>query len=207
MLAPGPGPERLGLLGGTFDPPHVGHLAAARSARDELGLDRVLLVVANDPWQKTPTRRITPSAERLAMVRAAVAGMAGVEVSSAEIDRGGPSYTIETVVGLVEAAARAGRPAPEIFLIVGRDLVATLPTWERPDELCDLVTLAVVARPGAGRPAVPAGWRARYVVGESVDASSSQVRGLVAAGQPVDALVPPAVIHCIRQHNLYAVDR
>jgi len=194
-------------LGGTFDPPHLGHLAAARSARRELDLDRVLLVVANDPWQKTTDRRITPAAQRLEMVRAAVAGMEGVEVSSAEIDRGGPSYTIETVLGLRQAAAAAGRPAPEVFLIVGGDLVATLPTWQRHQELRDLVTLAVVARPGAARVSPPEGWRWVDVVGDPVAASSSQVRALVGAGQPVDELVPEAVIHCIRRRDLYAGGR
>ena len=98
-------PERLGLLGGTFDPPHEGHLDAARRCRDALGLDRVLLVVANDPWQKAPA---TPAADRYAMVEAAVEGVDRVEASRLEIDRGGPSYTVDTV----ERCSPRGRPAP-----------------------------------------------------------------------------------------------
>src|SRR6185437_1684705 len=99
--------ERIGLLGGTFDPPHAGHLAAALACRDALALDRLLLVVANHPWQKAPQRRISPAEDRLAMVQAAVDGVPGLEVSRMEIDRGGPSYTIETVDALRQDAADA----------------------------------------------------------------------------------------------------
>src|SRR5580700_209321 len=114
--------ERLGILGGTFDPPHLGHVAAARSCRDQLALDRVLFVVANDPWQKSPQRAVTPAADRLAMAEAAVADLDRVEVSRIELDRGGPSYTIDTVEALAATAVGAGRPVPEQFLIVGGDV-------------------------------------------------------------------------------------
>src|SRR5271169_3842537 len=93
-VAPG---ARIGVLGGTFDPVHVGHLVAAMRAREALGLDRVLLVVANVPWQKAGTRPVTPAEDRFLMVQAAVAGVAGLEASRVEIDRGGPSYTVDTV--------------------------------------------------------------------------------------------------------------
>ena len=204
---PDPGPERIGLLGGTFDPPHAGHLAAARACRDVLGLDRLLLVVANHPWQKAPQRRISPAEDRLAMVEAAVEGIDGLEVSRTEIDRGGPSYTVETVEALRSEARQAGRAEPEVFVIVGADLVESLPTWERVDELAQMVTLVVVSRPRSPRPEDPVGWNVVHVDGGGVDVSSSEVRTLVAQGRSVDGLVPPGVIHCILRRNLYAVAR
>jgi nicotinate-nucleotide adenylyltransferase len=204
--APG-SPERLGLLGGTFDPPHIGHLAAARACRRALDLDRVLLVVANDPWQKAPVRPVSPAADRLAMTQAACAGEPGLEVSDMEIDRGGPSYTVDTVEALRARAAADGRPAPEIFLIVGADLVGTLPTWHRAEALRGLVTLAVVGRPHSPAAPVPPGWDAVSVDDVAVDVSSSEVRALLGRGAPVDAVVPKAVIRCIERRGLYAVGR
>src|SRR5580700_10467910 len=115
--------ERLGLLGGTFDPPTVGHVAAAVGSREQLALDRVLFVVANDPWQKSPRRAVSPAADRLAMVEAAIEGVEGAEVSRIELDRGGPSYSVETVEALARAATEGGAEAPEQFLIVGADVV------------------------------------------------------------------------------------
>lgn len=209
VLVSTPGrPERIGLFGGTFDPPHVGHLAAASACRDELGLDRVLLVVANDPWQKAG-RRITPAADRMAMVEAMVAGVpaAGIEASRMEIDRGGPSYTVETVEELRDHAAGAGHPTPLLFLVVGSDLVPTLMTWHRAADLRRLVTLAVVSRPGTRVPVTPDGWRMVPVDGEAVDVSSSEVRRRLRHGRSVAGLVPDAVVHCIRRRGLYAVGR
>jgi nicotinate-nucleotide adenylyltransferase len=200
-------PERIGLLGGTFDPPHAGHLDAAVRCRDALDLDRVLLVVANHPWQKAPLRQVTPAEDRWAMVEAAAAGLDRVEPCRIEIDRGGPSYTVETAESLVASAGREGRPAPELFVVVGADLVATLPTWERVDDLRRLVTLVVVSRPHSTPAVARDGWTEIPVEGTGVDVSSSQVRALLAAGQPVDGLVPEAVIRCIRRRNLYAVRR
>lgn len=198
-------PERLGVLGGTFDPPHAGHVAAARACRRELRLDRVLMVVANDPWQKAPRRAVTPAADRLAMVEAAVEGVDGVEASRIELDRGGPSYTVETVEALRAAAEAGGRPPPDAYLVVGSDLVATLPTWHRVDDLRALVTLAVVTRPGSAAPTVPPGWRTVMVEGEGLDVSSSHVRELLERSCPVGGLVPEAVIRCIERRGLYAV--
>jgi nicotinate-nucleotide adenylyltransferase len=200
-------PERIGLLGGTFDPPHFGHLAAALRCRDALGIDRLLLVVANHPWQKTPRRAITPAEDRFAMVEAAVAGLEGVEASRIEIDRGGPSYTVETVEALLEGARRAGRPAPQLYVVVGADLVTSLPTWERADDLRRLVTLVVVSRPRNPEPPAPDGWRVSLVEGGGVDVSSSEVRSLLAEGRTVTGLVPEAVVRCIRRRGLYAVGR
>ncbi len=118
--------ERLGILGGTFDPVHVAHLAAAAAARDQLGLDRVLVVVAGDPWQKRG-RVGAPAEIRCEMVAAAIEGVEGLVVSRLEIDRPGPTYTIDTVEAL------AAEPGRELFLIVGSDVAASLTTWHRAD--------------------------------------------------------------------------
>jgi len=196
-----PGAERLGLFGGTFDPPHVGHLAAAAACRSELELDRVLLVVANEPWQKVADRVPSPARLRLEMVRAAVDGWPGLQASAVEIRRGGPSYTIDTVEEL-----RRGSPGapPELMVLIGSDLVPTLPSWHRSEDLRHAVDLGVVVRPGADPPSVPAGWRWHSVVGPSLDISSSAVRTALARGLRVDDMVPDAVIRCIRRQALYA---
>jgi nicotinate-nucleotide adenylyltransferase len=206
-------PARIGIFGGTFDPPHNGHVAAARAVRHALDLDRLLLVVANDPWQKSPIRLITPAEDRFAMAQALAEMIPGAEASRMEIDRGGPSYTVETVETLVEEAAASGMAAPQIFLVVGADLAGDLGTWERSDELAALVTLAVVPRPAVpGQVAPPAqpvapGWRAARVDGPLVDVSSSAVRDVLERGGSVDELVPAPVMRCIRRRNLYAVGR
>jgi nicotinate-nucleotide adenylyltransferase len=207
MSGSGDAAPRLGILGGTFDPPHAGHVAAARLCLRRLGLDRVLFVVANDPWQKSPVRPVTPAEDRLAMATAAVEGVEGAEVSRIELDRGGPSYTIETVEELIGPARGPGAPPPRLFLIVGADVVDTLPTWHRVDDLARLVTLVVVVRPGASAPGQVPGWELEVIGGSGVDVSSSQVRTLVAEGRSIEGLVPPSVEHCIRRRGLYAVPR
>ena len=144
--------ERIGLFGGTFDPPHVGHLAAAVNARHDLGLDVVLLVVANVPWQKVGERAVSPAEVRLELVRLAVGDVEGVEVCDLEIRRGGPSYTADTVRELFEED-----PSRELYVIVGSDAAAGLPTWERVDEVRQRALIAVVDRPG-GTLGPPVGW-------------------------------------------------
>jgi nicotinate-nucleotide adenylyltransferase len=191
----------LGILGGTFDPVHVGHLVAAVNVRHELALDRVLLVVANRPWQKGG-RTITPAADRLAVVEAAVAGTDGVEASGIEIDRGGVSYTADTLEQL-----GAEDPARELFLVVGADVAGELGTWHRPGVVAALATLVVVSR---GRmPAVDPGapWRVEHVEIPALDVSSSDLRARAAQGRPLDHLVPLPAIACIRERGLYARGR
>jgi nicotinate-nucleotide adenylyltransferase len=200
-------PQRLGILGGTFDPPHAGHVAAAVRSRERLGLDRVLFVVANDPWQKSPVRPVTPAEDRLDMVAATVEGIDGAEVSRLELERGGPSYTVETVEELLVAARGKGAAPPELFLIVGADVVDTLASWHRADELARLVTLAIVLRPGVEAPEAVPGWAFEVVGDSGIDVSSSKVRTLVAEGRPIAGLVPAAVERCIRRRDLYAVPR
>lgn len=199
LRSPGlPGGARLGILGGTFDPPHVGHVVAAADVRHALGLDRVLLVVANLPWQKAGIRPITPAEHRLAMVRAAVDGVEGVDVSDLEIRRGGPSYTVDTLDALA-----AEDPAGERFLILGSDAAAGLETWERAERLASLATLVLVDRPGMACPPPPAGWRFERVEIPRLDISSTDLRARLAAGRPVDGLVPPAVVARIRDLGIY----
>ncbi len=195
-------PRRIGILGGTFDPPHAGHAVAAHAVIDRLGLDRLLLVVANDPWQKSGQRTVTPAEDRFALTEALAREVPGAEASRLEMQRGGPSYSVETVE---EILAEAGERPVELYLVVGADLVSELDTWHRHEDLRRLVTLAVVSRPGGPVPDVPPGWDVEWVDGPQVPVSSSQVRDLLAAGQSVEGLVPDAVIHCIDRRALYAV--
>ena len=190
---------RIGILGGTFDPIHVGHLAAAAEVRHVLGLDRMLLMVANLPWQKVGTRAVTAAEDRLAVVEAAVAEVDGLEASRLELDRGGLSYTADTTAELARL-----HPEAELFLVVGADVVADLPTWERVEEVRAGVTLVVVGRPGAALALPPPPWRACAVPIPALDVSSSELRARVAAGRPIDALVPPAAVRQIRRRGLYA---
>jgi nicotinate-nucleotide adenylyltransferase len=193
---------RIGIFGGTFDPPHAGHVAAARAVTERLGLDHLLLVVANDPWQKSGQRRVSPAADRYAMTQALAGEITGAEASGLEIERGGPSYSVDTAEEVLE---RAGDRPVELFLVVGADLVSELGSWHRHEDLQRLVTLAVVSRPNGAPPAVAPGWRVEWVDGPQVPVSSSEVRDLLAAGRPVDGLVPEEVIRCIRRRGLYAM--
>jgi nicotinate-nucleotide adenylyltransferase len=197
MSAPQRG-ERLGLFGGTFDPPHVGHLVTAVNVRHELGLDRVLLVVNSQPWQKLGTRTITPAEDRYALVEAAVAGVDGLEASRIELDRGGLSYTAET---LAQLAAESGNP--ELFVILGTDAAAGLHTWERIDKVRELATVVVVERPGTREVAPLAGWSWRRVEVPRLEVSSTDLRARVVDGRPLDYLLTPNVIECIEARGLY----
>jgi nicotinate-nucleotide adenylyltransferase len=190
--------ERLGVLGGTFDPPHVGHLVAAVEARHALALDRVLLVVANRPWQKVDERRVTDASVRLAMVGALADGVAGVEASDLEIRRGGDSFTVDTLRALA-----AADPAGERFVVLGADAAAGLPTWERADELAGLATFVLVDRPGLACPPPPEGFPVTRVEIPRLDVSSSDLRVRVADGRPIDGLVPPGVAALIRGNRIY----
>ena len=193
------GGERIGVFGGTFDPVHVGHLAAAVNVRHALALDRVLLVVANVPWQKAGERLVTEAEDRYAVVRAAAAGLEGIEASRLEIERGGPSYTADTLAELT--ARHAG---VELFLVVGSDVVAELHTWERADEVGRLATLVAVARPGATVTSPPPAWRMEVVEVPALDVSSTDLRARVADGRPIDVLVPAGAVREIRERGLYA---
>ena len=190
---------RIGIFGGTFDPIHVGHLAAEVNAKAGAHLDKVLMVVANIPWQKEGLRKVQPAAERLALVRAAVSGVEGLEASDIEIKRGGESYTIDTVLEI-----RKQFPNDELFLIIGADVASELDTWERADDLADLVTLVIVNRPGSVRPSnLGERWSYLEVEVPSLDISSTDLRARAIEGRPLDYLIPSAAIDYIRQHKLY----
>lgn len=188
--------ERLGIFGGTFDPIHVGHIVAATTVRHELALDRVLLVVAGDQWQKRG-KIVAPAADRLAMVGAAVSAIDGLEASSIEIDRQRPSYTDETLAALAA-------PDRELFLILGADAARNTGTWMAVERCQELATLIVVSRAGdPGEPADPLAWRWTNVTIPWLDISSSDLRARLRAGRPVDGLVPPAALDVIRERRLY----
>ena len=193
--------ERIGIFGGTFDPIHVGHLVAAINAKHAVGLDRVVLMVANIPWQKAGVRVVSSAEDRLALVEAAVGDVPGLEAGSLEIERGGVSYTADTL-----AAMREVGPDDDLFLIVGWDAAGELQSWERQEEVKSLATLVVVNRPGSGRPlALEAdGWRVVEVTVPNLEISSTDLRARAADGRPLDYLIPEAAVHCIRQRRMYA---
>ena len=201
--------RRIGILGGTFDPPHAGHLALAETARRQLGLDEVLVIPAGQPPHKLG-RPISPAADRLAMVELATAGMPGTSVGRNEIDRAGPSYTVDTLTELARRAAAVGAPI-EPTLIMSSDAFRDLPTWRNPDGIAALARVAVATRPGHEPPDVAAVTaripgllgRVDMLDGPHVDVSATEIRRRVRANEPIDDLVPAAVAAYIDDHNLY----
>ncbi len=195
--------RRIGIFGGTFDPVHIAHLLVASEVKWRLGLDVVLLMVAGEPWQKSGRLGMAPADDRLAVVAAAVEDLDGLEASSLEIDRGGATYTADTLAQL-----HATEPGAELFLVIGADVARLLHTWDRPDEVRTAATLVVVARPGS--PAAPLdqlrreGWMIAEVDVPAFDVSSSEVRARLADGRPIDVLVPPAAVREIVRRGRYA---
>ena len=189
---------RIGVFGGTFDPIHLGHLVVAVNVHHALRLDRLLLVVANVPWQKAGIRTVSGADDRYAMVDAAVSGVPGLEPSRLEIDRGGSSYSADTLAFLADA-----HPGAELFCVVGEDVAATIGTWERVDDVRGLATLVVVNRPGSV-PVGLEGWKVAHLEVPAIDISSTDLRSRVRDGRPLEFLVPDAVIRCIRERDLYA---
>jgi nicotinate-nucleotide adenylyltransferase len=190
--------RRIGVLGGTFDPVHVGHLVVAVDARHGARLDTVLVVVAGVPWQKAGTRQVTPAEDRFALVEAAVADIEGVEASRLEIDRGGESYTADTLDQLA-----AAEPDAELALIVGADVAGQLDTWKRIDDVRRRAELVVVNRPGEEIPDLT-GWNVTRVEIPDLEISGSGIRQRLLEGRPIDGLVPPAAVRLIRNRGLYA---
>jgi nicotinate-nucleotide adenylyltransferase len=189
-------PERIGVYGGTFDPVHVGHVVAAVETRCALALDRVLMVVAGDPWQKRG-QVVASAADRLAMVEAAVDGVDDVEASALEIERGEPSVTADTLEALAA-------PDRELFVVLGADAVRNMPTWRRLEETRDLAAIVVVERSGAHDVAPPGeGWRVEHVTIPRLEVSSTDIRTRLAEGRPIDGIVPPGTVRVIRGRNLY----
>ncbi len=189
--------SRIGLFGGTFDPPHLGHLVVADQVRAELNLDEVWFVVAGDPWQKTDERSITPAEERLRLVELALSGVDGLRQSDIEVRRDGRSYTIETVTQL-----QREHPDVDWLLIMGADAANGLNTWHRHEELRPMVELAIADRPGSTI-APPQGWKWERVVVPTLDISSSNLRQRMRDGKSVRFLAPAAVIDRCRAARLY----
>ena len=190
---------RLGVFGGTFDPVHNGHLAAAVNARRALSLDRVLVIPAREPWQKQD-RQLAPAEARLAMLEAAMADVDGVEISRLEIDRPGPTYTADTVEELHRRFGEA-----ELFLIVGADAASDLARWDRPEVMRDLATIVIVSRADIAQPGAPGPeWRVEHVRIPPLAISSTELRQRAARSDPLDGLMPPAAIRCLRERGLYA---
>ena len=189
---------RLGLFGGSFDPVHDAHLALARLALSELHLDRVLWIPAGQPWQKQ--RRLSPAADREAMLRLAIAGEPRFALDRRELLRQGPSYTLDTVREL-----QAEQPGAQLVLLIGQDQYAGLHTWAGWQELLQRVTLAVANRPGP-LPAVDAEVLRqphRVLPLPMLDIAATDIRARVARGERIDHLVPPEVARYIDQHGLY----
>ena len=185
---------RVGLLGGTFDPIHLGHLRAAENAREALALERVAFVPSAEPPHRTAP--LSSARDRFAMVALATAGHAGFYASDVELEREGPSYTVDTL-----RAWRRRHPADELVLVVGSDAFAEMDSWREANALFDLCTVAVVPRagetPAAGPgPAVP-------VAGPGLPVSSTEIRRRVAARQSVRYLVPESVADFIEKRGLY----
>jgi nicotinate-nucleotide adenylyltransferase len=181
---------RIGVFGGTFDPVHVGHLAIANAALDELGLDRVYFV----PARRSPLKHDGPIAsadDRLAMLNAAIADENRFRVSRAEVDREGPSFTVDTLESL--------RSEGELFLILGSDAYADFDRWREPERIRELATVVLAARPGA--PNAPAGMR--MLDAPLMDISSRELRARAARGRSLRYLVPEAVLRYIEEHRLY----
>jgi nicotinate-nucleotide adenylyltransferase len=188
-------PRRIGVFGGTFDPPHAGHLALAERARDELGLARVLFVPAADPPHK---RAYTPLAHRLAMARLAVRGFPAFAVSDLEARRAGPSYTVDTLREL-----HRRHPAAELWLLLGEDSLRDLPAWRDPSAIATLARIAVAPRPGVhARPR--AGTRVTWLSAPALDIASHDLRARARRGESLRVLVPDPVIAYARRHRLYA---
>jgi nicotinate-nucleotide adenylyltransferase len=193
----------VGLFGGTFDPPHYGHLVAAQEAHWRLDLERVLFL----PARQNPLKRgeAASSVEaRIAMVERAIAGDPRFELSRLDLDRPGPSFTVDLLRGLAA-------PKQELFFLVGADVLAELPRWHAPLEILELTTLVVVNRPGAALPDLAelegrlpgAARHVRLIQSPGVDISSSDLRARVTAGQPIRYLTPPGVERYILDHRLY----
>jgi nicotinate-nucleotide adenylyltransferase len=188
---------KIGLFGGSFDPVHLGHLLIARAAREELGLNKMVFIpAAQSPFKPEATR--APAAQRLRLLRLALAGDTAAEIDDLEIRRGGVSYTVDTL------RHYAGKfPGAELFYLIGADQAALLPQWREAGELARLAQFAVAPRPGEAPPELPPPFRGRGLRGFALAVSSSVIRARVKAGLPVAGLTPPGVAEAIANNRLY----
>lgn len=190
----------MGLFGGSFDPVHNGHLALARVAVAHLQLDELRWVPAGQPWQKQ--RELAPADHRTAMIALTIEGDPRQRLDLCEVQRSGPSYTLDTV-----RALQSGEPAAEWFLLIGQDQYARFHTWHQRQELLERLTLAVAARGGQHpEPGAPLAVVSHRVVGvpmPRLDVSSSDIRARLSLGQDISGMVPATVARYIDQHCLY----
>jgi nicotinate-nucleotide adenylyltransferase len=195
---------RVGILGGTFNPPHLGHLVAAQEAYRELDLDQVMLIPAGVPPHKPVDDEPGPE-HRLELCRLAIGDDERFTVSDLELRRDGPSFTVDTLDTL-----RLQSPSHDRFLILGGDIAAGLPKWHEPERVLELATVAIAGRRGTAKAAVQealaqlkGGERARFFQMPRIGISSTMVRRRVRAGQPIRYFVPDGVMHYIETHGLY----
>ncbi|MDP9244922.1 MAG: nicotinate-nucleotide adenylyltransferase [Chloroflexota bacterium] len=196
---------RIGILGGTFDPPHIGHLWLATLAADALNLDRILFMPAAQPPNKRQ-QRLTRATDRLLMTRLAITGEPRFGLTMIEMERPGPSHTIDSVEQL-----QASYPDAQLFLVMAADSLRQIDTWREPDRLLSMIEWAVGPRPGTEMPTEeglrerfgPAAGRIHLLVGPSLDVSSSQIRERVAGGHAIRYLVPRAIEELIASRRLY----
>lgn len=196
---------RTGVLGGTFDPPHLAHLVFGAAARRALGLDRVLFVPAGEPWRKAE-RAVTPAAVRVALVRAAVAPLPWAAVSTVEVERDGPTYTADTLHTLV-------REGGDWWFLLGADALADLPTWHNPAAIVALARLGLAPRPGepGGGALPPAAVAALPGLAGRIDIvpmpplaiAATNLRARVRADRSTRYLLPEAVRALVDAHGLY----
>jgi nicotinate-nucleotide adenylyltransferase len=190
--------QRIGLFGGSFDPVHLGHMLVAQAAREELNLDRLFFIpAAQSPFK--PDSKPSSGADRLRLLRLALAGKTWCEIDAQELHRGGISYTIDT---LRDYHRRF--PEAEMYYLIGGDHVPTLPSWREASDLAGLAEFVVVPRPGQAEIPFPKPFHGPALKGFPLAVSSSQIRARVKAGQPIDHLVPAAVSEAIRTEGLYA---
>ena len=201
---------RVGVLGGTFDPIHSGHLVIAEEARLKLELTRVIFIPTGQPWLKT-NRDITPAVHRTEMVKRAIAGNASFELLTVEIDRPGSSFSVDTVAALQQQSGGGAK----IFFLVGWDSLAELPQWHEPARLIQLCKLVAVTRPGSSRPDLK--WLEKSIPGITksvvwldippINISSSDIRDRVAQGLSIHGLVPDSVENYIKENKIYGKKR
>jgi nicotinate-nucleotide adenylyltransferase len=189
--------QKIGLYGGSFDPVHLGHLLVAQAALEEVGLERLFFIpAAQSPFK--PGTTPTPAAERLRLLRLALAGQTRCEIDNQEIERGGVSYTIDTVRDYVRRF-----PQARLSYLIGADHAPSLAQWREAAELARLVEFVAIPRPGQPEASFLTPFRGRTLKGFPLGVSASEIRARVKAGLPVEHLVAPAVAEAIRNYHLY----
>jgi len=189
--------QRIGLYGGSFNPIHTGHVLVGQAAIEELPLTRLFFIpAARSPFK--PEQQPAPCEQRLAMIRLALMGRTDCEVDDFEIQRGGTSFTIDTVRYFAQRF-----PGAKLFYLIGADNVPGLPKWREAGDLASLAEFLVIPRPGEAQAPLPPPFHGQYLSGFPFGVSASQIRARVKAGQPIEHLVPPPVAEAIRNNRLY----